>query len=83
MDNTEKEIPATKSKAKTEDPPKPPPVEEILLISLEVYCDGLDQSGVDKFAQTRIQGEINGGRIPAGDKSREEWESIYLKLKNL
>ena len=82
MDNTEKEIQPTKSKSKAEDPPKP--IEEpILLISLEVYCDGLDQSGIDKFAQTRIQGEINGGRIPAGDKSREEWESIYLKLKNL
>lgn len=58
------------------------PKETPITIPLDVYCDGLDQEGAGKFAKTMIQGAINAGDTSPDDKTREEWESIYLKLKN-
>ena len=81
MDNKE-EKPKKSEKESVKPIEAKEPEEPTLLIGLDVYCGSLDQSGIDKFAQPRIQSEINTGKVPAGDKTREEWEAIYLNLKN-
>jgi len=60
-------------------PPTPEPKPK--LIDLDVYCGGLNQNSSDKFAKTILTSAINSKSITAGLKTREEWESIYLKLK--
>jgi hypothetical protein len=61
--------------------PEEPTVDPVT-IPLDSYCNGLGDTGVDKFARTMLQSEINAGRITPQDKTREEWENIYLKLKH-
>lgn len=79
---TEDEI-NDKKEPEVKTPPEPEvktPTEP--LISVDVYCGSLDNSGVDRFADVMLQSEINKGTIPAGNKTRTEWESLYLKIKN-
>lgn len=61
--------------------PPPTPEPKPILIDLDVYCGGLNQNSSDKFAKTLLTSAINSKTISAGLKTREEWESIYLKLK--
>ena len=77
------EIKSTKEPETIKDPEEEVATIEPVLISLDSYCDGLDQTGIDKFAKTILQSGINAGQITPQNKTREEWESIYLKLKNL
>lgn len=81
MDNKEEKPRKDKEFPKPVEP-KAPEVEPEILIDLATYCSGLDYSGVDRFAETMLLCEINSGRVPAGNKARNEWEAIYLKLKN-
>lgn len=56
--------------------------EQEIKINAEVYSGGLNQEGADRFALSILQGEISSGRITPEDKTREDWERIYLKIKN-
>ena len=75
------EIKSTKEPETIKDPEEGIATIEPVLITLDSYCDGLDQTGIDKFAKTILQSRINAGLVTPQNKTREEWEGIYIYLK--
>ena len=75
------ELKSTKDTEVVKDPEEAVVKTEPVLITLDSYCDGLDQTGIDKFAKTILQSVINAGEVTPHNKTREEWEGIYLNLK--
>lgn len=66
-------------------PPPPPPPQEEKEITLEDFCKSLPQTGVDRFAHTRILARIQDDKydhITGDPKPRSEWEKLYLEIKN-